>query len=100
MVKGKKISDIILKTNRTTGAYAILFKLNTLKDLMKDKIPLRAPVDLEIGSFIVENKKKSYAFYPPLIKHNNDIVSDRQSVYANKKFFMIKVKQIFIYYNC
>ena len=54
---------------------------------MKDKIPLRAPVDLEIGSFIVENKKKSYAFYPPLIKHNNDIVSDRQSMYANKKSF-------------
>ena len=86
-LKGKKISDNVLKTNRTVGAYAILFKLNTLKDLIKNKIPLKAPVDLAIGAFIDENEKKSYAFYPPLIKHNNDISSDRQSMYANKKVF-------------
>ena len=32
-----------------------------------------------------ENNKKSYAFYPPLIKHNNNIVSDRQTMFLNKE---------------
>jgi GR25 family glycosyltransferase involved in LPS biosynthesis len=92
-LKGKKISENILKTNHTTGAYAILFKLNTLKEIIEKKLPIHTSIDLEIGSFITENKKNSYAFYPPLIKHNNNIVSDRQSMDSNKKIFHDKSQE-------
>ena len=48
---------------------------------------------MAIGSFITEHKKNSYAFYPPLIKHNNNIVSDRQSIDLNKKIFNDKSQE-------
>ena len=86
-LKGKQISKNILKTNNSVGAYAILFKLNTLKQLIKKKIPIHTSIDLEIGNFINEYKQNSYAFYPPLIKHNNNIISDRQSMDLNRKIY-------------
>ena len=92
-LKGKKISENILKTNNTIGSYAILYKLNTLKELIKKKVPMNNFLDLAIGSFITENNKNSYAFYPPLIKHNNNIISDRQSMFFNKEVFNDKSQE-------
>jgi hypothetical protein len=87
-IKGKKISKNVIKpiyggkglTN--VGAYAMLFKKQSIIDIYKDILPVNDDFDVYIRDKYNKNKNIYYA-YPPIILHNNELNSDRRIIDGN-----------------
>lgn len=84
-IKGKKINQNVIKpiyggaglTN--VGAYAMLFKKQSIINIHKEMIPVNNDFDVYIRD---KYNKKSNIFYcyPPIILHNNNLNSDRRVI--------------------
>ena len=84
-IKGKKISQNVIKPIyggkglSNVGAYAMLFKKQSIIDIHKEMIPVDNDFDVYIRDKY--NKKKLiYYCYPPIIMHNNNLNSDRRII--------------------
>ena len=87
-IKGYKVNDFFIKPytkgRENLGTYAMLINKTGRNKLLEICLPIKKSIDHHLKKYF-NNYLKVYYVNPPLIKHNNEIDSDRRIINNQKK---------------